>query len=155
MAVEIERKFLVRDLSWMGMIKTRTEICQGYLSDMSGPVTVRVRTADDQAFLTVKENVGGCSRQEIECPIPLKEARELLSMCQFGQIDKTRYVVPYRGKDWEVDVFGGLNRGLIIAEIELLSESDGFVVPPWVGSEVTHDTRYFNLALAKTPFTSW
>jgi adenylate cyclase len=70
-------------------------------------------------------------------------------------IDKTRYLVPVGKFTFEVDEFFGENKGLIIAEIELGSESDKFPKPDWLGEEVTGDLRYYNSMLIKNPFTKW
>jgi adenylate cyclase len=56
---------------------------------------------------------------------------------------------------WEIDEFLGDNAGLIVAEIELGSESESFARPAWLGEEVTSDERYYNFNLAKHPFKLW
>ena len=70
-------------------------------------------------------------------------------------IDKTRYLVKAGPHTFEVDEFHGDNRGLIVAEIELANENEEFQKPPWLGDEVTGDTRYYNSMLMKNPFTRW
>ena len=62
---------------------------------------------------------------------------------------------PIQGYTWEVDVFEGANKGLVLAEIELDHEYEHFSLPSWVGSEVSHDPRYYNSHLSKVPFTTW
>lgn len=76
-------------------------------------------------------------------------------MCQGGKIEKTRYKVAYAGNVWEVDEFAEANAGLVIAEVELSSEKQTIQLPPWVGTEVTTDRRYYNAYLAQHPYTSW
>lgn len=155
MGQEIERKFLV-----IGDFKSFTtgeyRIKQGYISSARGR-TVRVRIKGDKGYLTIKGEAGesGVSRYEWEKEIPLDEAEELLALCEPGLIDKTRYLVPAGEFTFEVDEFYGDNEGLIIAEIELRSESDKFPVPDWLGEEVTGDRRYYNSVLIKNPFTRW
>ena len=61
----------------------------------------------------------------------------------------------HRGARWEVDLFGGENEGLVIAEIELPSADHTFEAPPWLGREVSADPRYFNAALQKKPWLNW
>ncbi|MCH8981484.1 adenylate cyclase, partial [candidate division KSB1 bacterium] len=51
--------------------------------------------------------------------------------------------------------FLGLNRGLIVAEIELQSEDEPFEKPEWIGEEVTADPRYFNSNLVTKPYSTW
>jgi CYTH domain-containing protein len=70
-------------------------------------------------------------------------------------LDKTRFHVPHAGRRWEVDVYGGDNRGLIIAEVELESEQAAVELPPWAGKEVTGERRYYASQLAQNPFRSW
>lgn len=141
---EIERKYLVRDMSFREMATERRHIEQGYLS-RKPEATVRVRIADDKAYITVKGRNEGAVRDEWEYQIPVDDARLMLERCSEGAaIAKTRYVVPYAGFTWEVDVFEGALQGLIVAEIELPDADAVFAVPPFVGDEVTGDPRYFN-----------
>lgn len=135
MALEIERKFLVKE-SWKPEGAGHL-ICQGYLPQREGsPFTVRVRRSGEQAYLCIKGRNTGVTRAEFEYPIPLADAAELLARlekCGESFIHKRRYIVPYEGHNWEVDVFAGLNEGLRVAEIELSSEAESFQKPDWVG----------------------
>lgn len=150
MAIEIERKFLVDKSLWQAD-GPGVRFRQGYLCPGTG-VTVRVRIAGEQAFVTVKGATRGYTRAEYEYPIPLADAEEMLTtLCQQPLIEKTRHRVEYAGHLWEVDVFHAANQGLILAEIELPSESTRFSLPPWVDREVSGDPRYFNSALVRTP----
>jgi CYTH domain-containing protein len=155
MGQEIERKFLVKG-DFKNFVTEVYRIKQGYLSSARGR-TVRVRVRDDKGYLTIKGEAGesGVSRYEWEKEIPYAEAEELLALCEPGLIDKTRYLVPAGEFTFEVDEFYGDNEGLIIAEIELKSESDQFPKPDWLGEEVTGDRRYYNSMLIKNPFTGW
>jgi CYTH domain-containing protein len=153
MGTEIERKFLIKDDSWReGARGTRYQ--QGYLSAVKER-TVRVRVAGEQAFLTIKGKSQGIARSEYEYEIPLADARELLTLCEPSIIEKTRYKVDVAGFIWEIDVFEGENKGLIVAEIELDREDEAFTLPPWAGAEVSSDPRYYNASLSKHPFTRW
>ena len=155
MGLEIERKFLINGDYKKHAVKSLT-IKQGYISTVHG-ITVRVRLKDKKGYLTIKGSTGesGLSRYEWEKEIAYEEADELLSLCDSGIIDKTRYIIPAGNYTWEVDEFHGENNGLVMAEIELKSESDTFSVPDWLGQEVTGDLRYYNSYIAKNPFTSW
>ncbi len=154
MAVEIERKFLVKDKSWMQGAQGKL-YCQGYLS-REKERTVRVRRVEDKAFLTVKGGSNGPSRLEYEYEIPVEEGQELLDkLCEQPLIEKIRYLVHYAGMAWEVDEFHGDNRGLVVAEIELSSPEQEFEKPSWLGEEVTGDPRYYNSSLCVYPFSSW
>jgi CYTH domain-containing protein len=76
-------------------------------------------------------------------------------LCEQPIIEKKRYKVPLDGFIWEIDEFGGVNEGLIVAEIELESEDQEFNKPDWIGDEVSGDPRYFNSNLIANPFTTW
>ena len=154
--IEIERKFLVKNDTFIDQASTKKYISQGYLN--SDPLrTVRVRTKGDQAFLTIKgqSSASGMSRFEWEKEIAVDEAKALLLLCESGIIEKTRYEIYFEKHTFEVDVFHGLNDGLIIAEIELETEMETFTIPDWLGIEVTGDKRYYNSYLSQLPFSTW
>ncbi|MET3137099.1 adenylate cyclase [Undibacterium sp. GrIS 1.2] len=154
MGIEIERKFLVTNTDWKQQGQG-VHLCQGYICSDPGRI-VRVRVEGEQAMLTIKGKTEGISRGEWEYPIPVQEARELLSgLCAQPLIEKYRYRILYQGFTWEVDEFLGDNAGLIVAEVELESESQAFSRPAWLGEEVSHDHRYANANLLKHPFCQW
>ena len=153
MPIEIERKFLVTGTDWKEGTPSK-EFSQGYLSQ-DPERSVRVRIAGDKAFLTIKGMSQGISRQEFEYPIPAGDARKLLSLCLPTIITKTRYFVEINGHRWEIDEFHGDNEGLVLAEIELDNESDQVELPQWAGREVSDDRRYYNVSLAKLPYSKW
>lgn len=154
--IEIERKFLVTSHDFKAAAFAKNRIAQGYLSVVPER-NVRVRIKGEQGFLTIKgiSNESGLSRFEWEKEIPVDEALALLKLCEKGIIDKTRFEVKIGNHIFEVDEFYGENEGLIIAEIELESESETFEKPIWLGKEVTNDQRYYNSFLSKNPFTAW
>lgn len=152
MAVEIERKFLVRTDQWREL-GTPIYYCQGYLNSGANN-TVRIRIAGDRAMLTVKGPSEGMKRLEFEYEIPVADAKELLELCVGARIEKYRTKISLNDLVWEVDEFLGANAGLILAEVELSSEDQSVELPAWVGKEVTGDARYFNSQLAKSPVAS-
>lgn len=154
--LEIERKFLVTSEAFKKEAFTQNRIAQGYLSSVPER-TVRVRIKGDKGFLTIKgaSNETGLSRFEWEKEIPVEEAQQLLILCKKGLIDKIRYEVKVGSHIFEVDEFYGENEGLIIAEIELSSETETFDKPNWLGNEVTNDNRYYNSFLSQHPFKKW
>ena len=77
------------------------------------------------------------------------------ALCQSSVIEKTRYLVEHEGHTWEVDIFEGSNKGFVVAEVELDSEEEVFVLPSWVTKEVTDDVRYFNSNLVGNPYCDW
>ena len=154
--VEIERKFLVISDVFKSDVLRQNHIAQGYLSSVPERA-VRVRIKGEKGYLTIKgkTNESGLSRFEWEKEIPVAEAKELLQLCEKGVIEKIRYEIQVGRHIFEVDEFYGENKGLIMAEVELQSETETFETPIWLGEEVTNDNRYYNAYLSQHPFTSW
>lgn len=154
MGTEIERKYLVAGDQWRANA-TGTDYRQGYLSTVKER-TVRIRTIDERAVLTVKGITVGATRAEFEYPIPRSDADAMLDeLCEKPLIEKTRYRVEHAGLTWEVDEFHGVNAGLLIAEVELDDEDQEIDLPPWIGPEVTDDPRYYNANLIAHPYQQW
>ncbi len=122
---------------------------------MDADRAVRIRIAGENAWITVKGRTQGITRAEFEYQIPVNDARDLLEMCLPSVIDKTRHRIAFGGHVWEIDVFHGANEGLVLAEVELEDESVQPDLPPWLGEEVSHDVRYFNVNLAVKPFNTF
>lgn len=154
--IEIERKFLVKSTGFKAQATGCSHFVQGYITSPPAK-TVRVRIADDKAYLTIKGSgsASGMSRFEWEMEIPGKDALALLGICEGGVIEKDRYYVPFAGHTFEVDEFFGDNEGLVMAEVELSSEDEAFEKPEWLGQEVTGDSRYYNSSLRKHPYIQW
>lgn len=147
---EIERKFLV-DLKKINLKSLKKEkIIQGYLS--TDPV-IRVRIKNNKAFLTIK-GPGQISRLELEYSIPIKDAKKLLKLTNI-KVEKTRYLYPFEGKTWEIDIFLGANKGLAMAEIELKSIKEKFKKPDFVLKEVSLENKFSNAQLALNPYSQW
>jgi adenylate cyclase len=161
MAIEIERKFLVAGDAWRAAAHRVVPMAQGYLNDLAAmdagamKASVRVRIAGDAAWLNLKSRELGHTRQEFDYPIPVDDARALLALSVGGLVDKRRHHVEFEGHLWEVDEFLGDNTGLVVAEIELDDADAVFAHPDWLGSEVTDEPRYYNLALASRPYSQW
>ena len=147
--IEIERKFLVKTNDFKSLATSSVFIKQAYLCK-DPHRTVRIRIKDQQAFLTIKgiSNASGMSRFEWEKELPLKEGEMLLKLALPTVIVKTRYIVPQETLSFEVDVFEGDHKGLILAEIELPNEEALIDLPHWIGKEVTGDKRYYNSYLS-------
>lgn len=154
MASEIERKYLVDVAVW----KPRGDgvlIKQGYLSSSKERV-VRVRIEGGSAALTIKGVTTGITRAEYEYEIPLADAEAMLAnLCEQPLIEKHRHREEHGGKTWEVDVFHGDNDGLVVAEVELASETEKISIPPWAVEEVSDDPRYYNANLLTHPYSRW
>jgi CYTH domain-containing protein len=153
---EIERKFLVRKGdAYKRAAFSNSHIQQGYIP--ADGATVRVRTRDDKAYLTIKGKSvnGGMTRYEFEKEITLDEARSLLKLCKGGVVDKQRWLVKSGNHTFEVDEFFGDNAGLVMAEVELSSEDEVYEKPDFIGMEVTGDRRFYNSHLLTNPYSNW
>lgn len=153
MNIEIERKFLLKNDNWReGAVGVHYK--QAYLNE-KGDNTVRVRIEGEKAKLTIKGKSSNISRLEFEYDIPMEDAEALFSLAKTPIVEKYRYKIMYAGNCWEVDEFLGMNRGLVVAEIELESETQSFEKPDWIGMEVSGDKRYTNANLARKPYCEW
>ncbi|WP_299016086.1 CYTH domain-containing protein [uncultured Polaribacter sp.] len=156
MSIEIERKFLVKNMNFKEQSFEKKYLKQGYLNS-NKERTVRVRIADNEAFITVKgkSNKAGTTRFEWEKEITILEAEQLMLLCENNSIEKNRFLVKNDNFIFEVDEFLGKNKGLIVAEIELNTENDTFKKPNWLGKEVTGEVKYYNSSISKHPFKNW
>jgi len=155
MAKEIERKFLVNIDDKSLVLENPIYIKQAYIKT-NNKTTIRIRTANNDAYITLKGKTEGISRDEFEYDIPLDEANDMIEkFCDKNIIEKKRYKIKYDNKTWELDIFDGDNKGLIIAEIELESEDEVFNKPSWITTEVTDDKKYYNALLIDNPYKKW
>jgi len=156
MPLEIERKFLVKP-GFQESLANGTMVRQGYL-ETTGSSTVRVRIKGEKGFLTIKgpSDERGLVRSEFEYEIPSADAHSIIdTLCGSRVLEKVRYLLPVGRHVWEVDVFHGLNAGLVVAEVELKSADESFQLPEWADAEVTGDPRYYNSRLVENPWTLW
>jgi CYTH domain-containing protein len=145
--IEIERKFLLKNLNFLKGIDTGFDIRQAYLMEAQDR-SLRVRIKNERAFLTLKIGDNALERSEFEYEISLGEAEAMMRCCSIV-LHKKRYEVWHQKVRWEVDVFEGALRGLYLAEVELESLDQIIELPEWVGEEVTHDPQYLNINLIK------
>ncbi len=143
MAFEIEYKYLVKNDSYKALAKSFSRISQGYLCRQPER-TVRVRLRDDKGYLTIKGKNSGAIREEFEYSIPYEDALKMLNMCIPPILEKTRYIVPFKGHIWEVDEFAGSRSGLVTAEVELSSPEEDYEIPDFIGENVTGNPAYYN-----------
>ncbi len=150
--IEIERKFLIKG-DFFPFVTRKEKIVQAYLCNKPDK-NVRVRIKGEKAYITVKgpSNKNGFSRCEFEYEIPVADAEKMLELCEPGFIEKVRHYVACENHTFEIDVFHGANEGLVLAELELESESEDFPRPDWLGEEVTGDVRYYNAYMIQHPF---
>ena len=155
MAIEIEKKFLVCNDNWLKFATKSIAYVQGYFSTNEA-CSIRIRISEDKASLNIKSATLGITRSEYDYPVPVEDAQEMLrTLCNKPLIEKTRYTVPVDHHLWEIDVFSGENKGLVVAEIELESVDDSITLPDWIGEEVSHDPRYYNVCLVEHPYKDW
>lgn len=148
MPLEIERKFLVANDGWRASVIDCDVLRDGLISDSKG-AHVRVRLGQKGAWLTVKSSRLGSSRLEFEYDIARSDAEEMLfTVCGGRIVEKTRYKVDHAGSIWVIDVYAGQLSGIVLAEIELQSETQPFELPDWVGLEVTDNPRFHKTHMA-------
>ncbi|MXN52268.1 CYTH domain-containing protein [Shinella sp. AETb1-6] len=148
MAKEIERKFLVSSQRWRAFADEGIAIRQAYIVAQDDR-SLRVRIFDDgRARITLKIGHAILVRDEYEYDVDRDEAEDMLRHAIGKVIEKVRYRVPHKGHVWEIDVYQGVHRGLVIAEVELSSRLDEPELPDWVGREVTGESRYSNQSMA-------
>ena len=156
MAVEIERKFLLKNDTWRAAVSRSESMAQGYLA---GPpatrCSVRVRRVGGQAFLNIKSVADGIARDEYEYAIPAEEAQRMLATLAGDLVVKCRHHAEIGTHLFEIDEFEGDNAGLVVAEVELKTVDETFPRPHWLGVEVSHLARYYNMNLATRPYRLW
>jgi adenylate cyclase len=136
------------------LVHAKASMAQGYLGGTR--CSIRVRVADNGAFLNIKSRELGVQRMEFEYAIPDDQAQTLLREFSDGAaIIKTRHYVNFAGMLFEIDEFAGANAGLLVAEVELQEADQPFARPDWLGVEVTDDARYYNSNLVAQPYSMW
>ena len=155
MAMEIERKFLLRHDGWRSQVSESGSIRQGYLA-LHDKSSVRVRVDGNNATINLKSATVWRQRLEVEYSIPEQDGNEILDcICLAPLTEKTRHRVPAENLLWEIDEFHGANEGLIVAEVELDDPGQVIEFPDWIGREVTEELRYYNMRLVSHPFSQW
>ena len=146
--MEIERKFLIRQLPENLNTYPFQILEQAYLC--TDPV-VRVRKSDDTYTLTYKSR-GLMSREEYNLPLTLESYEHLKEKADGNVIRKKRFRIPLpEDLTIELDLFDEPFQGLILAEVEFVSEEQArsFVPPDWFGEEATWSTQYHNSTLSR------
>lgn len=149
---EIERKFVINNTKWLDEpIKNSYEILQGYFpTDSENSKRIRILKKNNiiDCRLNVKQNINLISRYEKETIVPLEQAKQLITECD-KILTKTRYIINFDNKKWEIDVFhSGEILPLTLAEVELTSENEIIKIPTWVDKEVTGIANYYNENIA-------
>ena len=154
MALEIERRFLIKNDNWKQFINKKIYIEQGYLSISLEDWIIRVRLTDKKSKIALKKHIKGFTNFEFEYSIPRSDAETIMSNISHT-IKKDRYFLEIEKKSWIIDCFKENNYPLEIAEIELSHEEEDLIVPSFISKEITGMTHYSNFSLANNPFSKW
>ena len=154
MALEIERRFLIKNDNWKEYINKKIYIEQGYLSKSLDGWIIRVRLIGKNSQIALKKHIKGFTNFEFEYPIPRSDAEAIMSNLS-NKIKKDRFILEIEKKSWIIDCFKENNYPLEIAEIELSSEGEDLLLPSFISKEITGLTHYSNFSLAYNPFSDW
>ena len=154
MALEIERRFLIKNDHWKEFITNKTSIEQGYLSYNLEDWIIRIRFNGKDFKIALKKHIQNFTNYEYEFSIPNSEGEKIMATLT-NKIKKERFFLQVDNKNWIVDCFKDNNFPLEIAEIELNSEKEEVILPPFVSKEITGLKIFTNLSLTKRPFSKW
>jgi len=154
MALEIERRFLIKNDNWKEFINKKIYIEQGYLSKSLDGWIIRVRLMGKNSKIALKKHIKGYTNFEFEYTIPRSDAETIMSNLS-NTIKKERYFLEIEKKSWIIDCFKENNYPLEIAEIELSNEEEDLILPSFISKEITGQNHYSNFSLANNPFSEW
>ena len=154
MALEIERRFLVKNDNWKEYITKKINIEQGYLSRSLDGWIIRIRFTGESSKIALKKHIKGFTNFEFEYSIPQSDAETIMSNLK-STIKKERFFLEVEKKSWIIDCFKENNYPLEIAEIELSNEEEDLFLPSFISQEITGLTHYSNFSLANNPFSEW
>ena len=154
MALEIERRFLIKNDSWKEFINKKVYIEQGYFSKSLDSWIIRVRLIGKNSKITLKKHIKGFTNFEFEYSIPRSDAETIMSNLS-NTIKKDRYFLEIEKKSWIIDCFKENNYPLEIAEIELCNEKEELILPSFISQEITGLKNFSNFSLANKPFSNW
>ncbi len=154
MALEIERRFLIKNDNWKEFINKKIYIEQGYLSKSLEDWIIRVRLTGKNSKIALKKHIKGFTNFEFEYSIPRSDAETIMSNLS-STIKKERFFLEVEKKSWIIDCFKENNYPLEIAEIELSDAEENILLPSFISKEITGMTHYSNFSLANNPFSKW
>jgi CYTH domain-containing protein len=154
MALEIERRFLIKNDNWKKFIIKKIYIEQGYLSKSLDGWIIRIRITGKNSKIALKKHIKGFTNFEFEYSIPRNDAETIMSNLS-STIKKERFFLEVEKKCWIIDCFKENNYPLEIAEIELCNEDEDLFLPSFISKEITGLTHYSNFNLADNPFSEW
>lgn len=107
-----------------------------------------------EAYMGARGPSVGGTRYGAEREIDVGIALELIR--RGGDVTiKNRYAVWIAEDGWSVDVFGGRNAPLVIAEAERSGPVTNLTIPSFCITEVTDQQRFSNDGLAALPYSLW
>jgi len=154
MALEIERRFLIKNDNWKKYINKKIYIEQGYITKSLDGWIIRVRLVGKKSKITLKKHIKGYTNFEFEYSIPRSDAETIMSNLS-SIIKKERFFLEIEKKVWIIDCFKEKKYPLEIAEIELSNEQEDLFLPSFISKEITGLTHYSNFSLANNPFSEW
>ena len=154
MALEIERRFLIKNDNWKEFITKKIFIEQGYLSKSLDDWIIRIRFTGKDFKIALKKHIKGFTNFEFEYSIPRKDGETIMSNIS-NTVKKERFFLEIEEKSWIVDCFKEKNFPLEIAEIELKNEEENLSLPSFISNEITGLKNYSNFSLANKPFSEW
>ena len=154
MALEIERRFLIKNDSWKEFINKSIFIEQGYLSKSLDDWIIRIRFTGKDFKIALKKHIASFTNFEFEYSIPRSDGEKIMSNLT-NTIKKERFFLEFEKKSWIIDCFKEKNYPLEIAEIELSNEEENLILPSFISKEITGLTNYSNLSLSNKPFSEW
>ena len=154
MAIEIERRFLIKNDNWKEFITKKIYIEQGYLSRSLDDWIIRIRFSCKNSQIALKKHIKGFTNFEFEYSIPRSDAEIIMSNLS-STVKKERFFLEVEKKSWVIDCFKDNNYPLEIAEIELSNEDENLLLPSFISKEITGLTHYSNFSLANNPFSKW
>lgn len=152
--MEIERKFLVNDISNLELSKYKhKQIVQDYLYKDLYTIVRKRKIVDENNNITykytIKTNKVGISVNEIEKEITKSEYEKLGINSKYNTINKIRYIIPIENNlKIELDVFKEEFEGIVFAEIEFEDEcqAKSISLPEWFGSEISNEITNSDMA---------
>ncbi len=154
MALEIERRFLIKNDNWKEFVTKKFFIEQGYLSKNLDDWIIRIRSYDNYYKIALKKHIKSFTNFEFEYSIPHQDGAIIMSNLA-NTIKKERFLLEFEKKSWIIDCFKGNNFPLEIAEIELSREEEDLNLPSFISKEITGLTHYSNFSLTNKPFSEW
>ena len=154
MALEIERRFLIKNDNWKKFITKKILIEQGYLSKSFDDWIIRIRFTGKGFKIALKKHIKSFTNFEFEYSIPRSDGEKIMSNLK-NTIKKERFFLKVEKKSWIIDCFKENNYPLEIAEIELSNEEEDLLLPSFISKEITGLTHYSNFKIANNPFSEW